>query len=29
MANAFRTGTDGLPLFDTFNDAEMKGRFKE
>ena len=29
MANSFRTGTDGLPLFDTFNDAEMKGRFKE
>jgi tetratricopeptide (TPR) repeat protein len=29
MANAFRTDENGLPLFDTFNDAEMKGRFDE
>lgn len=29
LANAFRTDANGLPLFDTFNDAEMKNRFDE
>ncbi|MDR3250283.1 MAG: RagB/SusD family nutrient uptake outer membrane protein [Tannerella sp.] len=27
LANAFRTDADGLPLFDSFNNAEMKGRY--
>ena len=29
LANAFRTGPDGLPLFDTFNDEELQGRYYE
>ncbi|MDR1920042.1 MAG: RagB/SusD family nutrient uptake outer membrane protein [Tannerellaceae bacterium] len=28
LANAFRTDENGLPLFDTFNEAEMKDRFE-
>ncbi|GAB6118974.1 RagB/SusD family nutrient uptake outer membrane protein [Dysgonomonas termitidis] len=27
LANAFRTDADGLPLFTTFNDAELKGNY--
>lgn len=29
LVNAFRTDENGLPLFDTFNEAEMKNRFDE
>lgn len=29
LANAFRTDENGLPLFDTFNNAEMKDRYDE
>ncbi len=28
LANAFRTDANGLPLFDTFNDAELKGNYR-
>lgn len=27
LTNAFRTDASGLPLFDTFNDAELKGNY--
>jgi len=27
LTNAFRTDANGLPLFDTFNDAELKGNY--
>jgi hypothetical protein len=29
LANAFRTDADGLPLFDTFNDAELKNNYHD
>jgi hypothetical protein len=29
LANAFRTDSKGLPLFDSFNDAEMKDQYDE
>lgn len=28
LANAFRTDANGLPLFDTFNDAELKNNYE-